>query len=139
MPLNILNMIQLAGAVSSAIMTVFGVVALYFGYKTKLKGGIKNSVREMVGIDLIVQEMKESRICQTEHSESLDKVKDALKCVLRKEIKEICDECLDKEFVTNEELEVIIKHNESYEKLKGNSFIHNLVDRVRELPMGNGD
>jgi len=137
--LNILNVVQLTGAVSSAIIAIFGVIALYFGYKTKLKGGIKNSIREMVGIDLIVQEMKESRICQTEQSESLDKVKDALKCVLRKEIKEICDKCLDKEFVTNEELEVIIKHNESYEQLKGNSFIHSLVARVQKLPMGNGD
>ena len=135
--MHFFDIIQLSGTISSSIMAIFGAVGLYYGYKTKIKGGIRIVVRDMVGVDDILTEIRDSRDLNSEHSESLEKVQDALRCVLRKEIKEICDKCLDKGYVTNEELEILIKHNESYEKLNGNSFIHSLVDRVRLLPMGN--
>ena len=58
---------------------------------------------------------------------------EATKCSLRNDILGIYDRCKDKQEITKYQLESIEYSYVQYKKLKGNSFIDNLVDRVRKF------
>lgn len=55
------------------------------------------------------------------------------KCSLRNDILDIYDRCKDKKQITLYQLESIKSSFEEYEKLKGNSFVKEIVDRVKEF------
>ena len=57
---------------------------------------------------------------------------EATKCGLRNDILEIYDRCKDKEEITKYQLDSIRLSYEQYKKLKGNSFIDNIYDRVKK-------
>jgi hypothetical protein len=135
--MSFFSILDVLGKVASSFMTLLALFTLIFGYKAKLKGGFINLIREIVGI----QEVKEcidkgSQIIKTQ-SETSEKLQGALLCVLRKEIKDICDGCIEKQYITNDELEMLTQEFESYRILDGNSFIHNLVGKVNQLPVKN--
>ena len=56
---------------------------------------------------------------------------EAVKCSLRNDILEIYDRCKDKKEITKYQLEAIEHSYELYKKLKGNSFVENIVKVVR--------
>lgn len=58
---------------------------------------------------------------------------EATKCSLRNDILSIYDRCKDKQEITKYQLESIEYSYIQYKKLKGNSFIDNLVSRVRKF------
>ena len=58
---------------------------------------------------------------------------EATKCSLRNDILSIYDRCKDKQEITKYQLESIEYSYIQYKKLKGNSFIDNLVERVRKF------
>lgn len=55
---------------------------------------------------------------------------EATKCSLRNDILEIYDKCKEKKRITKWELQAIQYSYEQYKKLKGNSFIDELVKKV---------
>lgn len=56
---------------------------------------------------------------------------EATKCSLRNDILDIYDRCKDKKQITHYQLESIKYSSEIYFKLKGNSFVQDIVDRVK--------
>lgn len=61
-------------------------------------------------------------------------------CVLRKSIREMCLECIYKEYMTEEDCENITEASDAYEALGGNSYTHKLVEKAMALPVrGEGD
>ena len=58
---------------------------------------------------------------------------EATKCSLRNDVLEIYDRCKEDKKITKYQLESIEYSYVQYKKLKGNSFIDNLVDRVRKF------
>ena len=58
---------------------------------------------------------------------------EATKCSLRNDILSIYDRCKEKQEITKYQLESIEYSYIQYKKLKGNSFIDNLVERVRKF------
>lgn len=58
---------------------------------------------------------------------------EATKCSLRNDILSIYDRCKEKEEITKYQLESIEYSYKLYKRLKGNSFIENLVSRVRKF------
>lgn len=58
---------------------------------------------------------------------------EATKCSLRNDILSIYDRCKDKQEITKYQLESIEYSYIQYKKLKGNSFIDNLISRVRKF------
>ena len=50
-------------------------------------------------------------------------------------IKNNIEKCLKEESITSEEFESLICMYESYKSLGGNSFVHNLVAKVKALPI----
>lgn len=59
----------------------------------------------------------------------------AIKCVLRRDIIKLCALCREKQSITSKELECLIDANEAYVALKGNSFVHDLVEDAKSLPL----
>ena len=55
------------------------------------------------------------------------------KCSLRNDILDIYDRCKDKKQITLYQLQSIKSSYEEYEKLKGNSFVKDIVDKVKEF------
>lgn len=60
---------------------------------------------------------------------------EATKCSLRNDILEIYDRCKDKKQITHYQLESIKYSSNLYFKLKGNSFIKDIVERVKEFEL----
>lgn len=60
---------------------------------------------------------------------------EATKCSLRNDILEIYDRCKDDKKITHYELESIQHSAELYFKLKGNSFVRDVVERVKQFEL----
>lgn len=59
----------------------------------------------------------------------------SVKCSLRNDILEIYDRCKDKKKITHYQLESIKYSSELYFKLKGNSFVEDIVNRVNDFEL----
>lgn len=60
---------------------------------------------------------------------------EAIKCSLRNDILTIYDRCKDEKKITHYQLEAIHHSAEIYFKLKGNSFVEDVVGRVDEFEL----
>lgn len=60
---------------------------------------------------------------------------EATKCSLRNDILEIYDRCKDKQQITHYQLESIQYSSSLYFKLKGNSFVKDIVSRVSNFEL----
>lgn len=58
-----------------------------------------------------------------------------IKCSLRNDILDIYDRCKDKKKITHYQLQSIKYSSELYFKLGGNSFVKDVVDRVKEFEL----
>lgn len=56
---------------------------------------------------------------------------EGIKCSLRNDILEIWDRCNEKRQITHYQLQSIMYSYELYKKLKGNSFIDEIIERVK--------
>lgn len=57
----------------------------------------------------------------------------AIKCSLRNDILEIWDKCRDKKTITKYQLQAIELSYTEYKKLKGNSFVDDIHERVKKF------
>ena len=57
----------------------------------------------------------------------------AIKCTLRNDILDIYDRCKDRQRITHYQLQSIKYSYDVYKKLKGNSFIDEIVAKVNEF------
>ena len=57
----------------------------------------------------------------------------AIKCSLRNDILEIWDKCRDKKQITKYQLQAIEMSYSEYKKLKGNSFVDEIHERVKSF------
>lgn len=57
---------------------------------------------------------------------------EGIKCSLRNDILEIFDRCKDKQEITHYQLQSIKSSYDVYKKLKGNSFVEDIVKKVNE-------
>lgn len=62
----------------------------------------------------------------------LRSIKKGIKCCLRNDILEIFDRCKDKQEITHYELQSIKFSYDVYKKLKGNSFVGDIVEKVNQ-------
>lgn len=60
---------------------------------------------------------------------------EATKCSLRNDILDIYDRCKTDKKITHYELEAIKHSSEVYFKLKGNSFVQDVVERVKQFEL----
>lgn len=133
--MDFLDMLKIVSTISSSFLTIFAFMGAIITYKAKAKGGIEKMFRDLVGIDRILEELRNSADNLKKQTEVSFKLQKAIVCVLRKDINELCEQCILKGYVTYDELEMITQEFESYVMLDGNSFIHGLVDNVKKLPM----
>lgn len=114
-----MEVLMLFGSISSAVLSVSALVGAVFLWKKRTEGGIQKLVCEITGTNNnIVQHMNA-----------------ALVCIIRENIRRLCRKCLKEESITAEEFESLICMYESYKSLGGNSFVHNLVAKVKALPI----
>ena len=57
------------------------------------------------------------------------------KCTLRNDILDIYDRCKDRKEITRFQLQSIMYSHERYKKLKGNSFVDEIVERVHDFEL----
>ena len=60
---------------------------------------------------------------------------EAMKCSLRNDILDIYDRCKDSKSITHYQLESIKYSFDIYKRLKGNSFVEDIVDRVHSFEL----
>lgn len=60
---------------------------------------------------------------------------EAIKCSLRNDILEIYDRCKDKKEITQYQLHAILYSYSIYKKLKGNSFVEDIIERVKQFTL----
>ena len=60
----------------------------------------------------------------------IQSIKKGIKCTLRNDILDIYDRCKDKQEITRYQLQSIKYSYEVYKKLKGNSFVDDIVKKV---------
>lgn len=60
---------------------------------------------------------------------------EATKCSLRNDILDIYDRCKVDKKITHYELEAIKHSSEVYFKLKGNSFVEDVIDRIKQFEL----
>lgn len=65
----------------------------------------------------------------------LNPIKSATKCVLRKNIDDMCGICIDRDYITRKECEDISEANDAYCGLNGNSYTAAMVKTALSLPM----
>ncbi len=56
-----------------------------------------------------------------------------VKCTLRNDILTIYDMCKDKKKITQYELEAVLLSADLYFKLKGNSFVQTIVEKIKDF------
>jgi hypothetical protein len=132
--MRFVDLVDFLSKISSSFMTVIAFITILVGWKVKIKGGFKVMVRDAVGIDEIKQSLDDNAELIKKQSKSSQNLQSAMTCVLRKEIKDICEKCIENQYITNDELEMLTQEFDSYVKLGGNSFIHDLVDKAKGLP-----
>lgn len=59
-------------------------------------------------------------------------IREGIKCCLRNDIVDIFDRCKDKQEITHYQLKSIKSSYDVYKKLKGNSFVADIVKKVNE-------
>ena len=60
-------------------------------------------------------------------------IRKGIKCTLRNDILDIYDRCKDKKEITHYQLQSIKYSYDVYKKLKGNSFVDDIVKKVNEF------
>ena len=60
---------------------------------------------------------------------------EATKCSLRNDILQIYDSCKDKKIITHYQLQALKYSSEIYFKMGGNSFVKDIVDRVKNFEL----
>jgi hypothetical protein len=126
---SILNFISDAGSLSSALLGVFALAGIF---ASKTKNG-KEWIKNALGIVALSQRLEEHLACDEEVRKQSSLQSKALLSNLRKDLKYMCIDALDKGYVTANELEMITQAYDVYEQLLGNSFIKGLVEKVKML------
>lgn len=60
---------------------------------------------------------------------------DAIKCLLRNDILSIYDKCKDSKTITRYQLQSVHLSYSIYKKLKGNSFIDEIMEEIKDFQM----
>lgn len=63
----------------------------------------------------------------------IQSIKKGIKCTLRNDILDIYDRCKDKQEITHYQLQSIKYSYDIYKKLKGNSFVDEIVQKVDDF------
>lgn len=100
-------------------MSAVALITAIIVWKKKAEGGVESWLREVIGSD----------------PEEIKIIKAILLCMLREDIRKLCDKCIDDGTVSSEELQSLMCMYDNYRALKGNTFVHNLVARVKALPI----
>lgn len=62
-------------------------------------------------------------------------IKKALKCSLRNDILDIYDRCKENKKITHYQLQSINYSYDVYKKLKGNSFVDEILERIKDFEL----
>ena len=62
-------------------------------------------------------------------------INESTKCTLRNDILDIYDRCKDKKQITHYQLQSILYSYDRYKKLKGNSFVAEIIDRIQDFEL----
>lgn len=63
----------------------------------------------------------------------IQSIREGIKCSLRNDILDIYDRCKDKQEITHYQLQSIKYSYDIYKKLKGNSFVDEIVEKVNDF------
>lgn len=63
----------------------------------------------------------------------IQSIRKGMKCTLRNDILDIYDRCKEKRGITHYQLQSIAYSYDVYKKLKGNSFVDDIVEKVKDF------
>ena len=65
----------------------------------------------------------------------VNNINKSTKCTLRNDILDIYDRCKEKNKITHYQLQSIMYSYDRYKKLKGNSFVDEIIERIQEFEL----
>ncbi|MEI6296311.1 MAG: hypothetical protein WCO84_01520 [bacterium] len=145
---SILTFIEHFGDVASSVLVIIAFLGAVALYSKKARGGINHWIQCAAGTEDIkktlenhikqINEVLEKHMDVDVYSKDiLIKTGNALVCVLRSDIKSLCEKCIIAGSIHTDELELLSQAYDSYISLGGNSFIKGLVATVKTLPIKN--
>lgn len=63
----------------------------------------------------------------------IQSIREGIKCSLRNDILDIYDRCKDKQEITHYQLQSIKYSYDAYKKLRGNSFVDDIIDKIKDF------
>lgn len=134
-------MLSTIAGVCGAISTIITLIVLIFkpvrerfvGWisKTSDKDNIHQKIDELTELVKKLSETNESQ------NQQMEKTNKALLSTIRKEIVDIYNSCMKNEHITLYIKDTLNSLYAEYVRLGGNSFVHNLVDELNDLPVKN--
>lgn len=136
-----MNTLTVIAGVCGSISTIIALVILII---KPIRSKFVKWISETSGKDNIYQKIDEltefvKKLNETNEKQNfqIDKTNKALLSTIRKEIVDIYNSCMKNEFLTLYMKDTLNSLYEEYKRLGGNSFVHNLVEELNDLPVRN--
>lgn len=136
-----LNTLTIIAGVCGSISTIIALVVLIVKpirskfvnwiSKTSDKDNIHQKIDELTELVKKLNDTNEAQNLQ------IDKTNKALLSTIRKEIVDIYNTCIENEFITLYMKDTLHSLYDEYVRLGGNSFVHDLVEELNNLPVRN--
>jgi len=115
------------------LVAIMGGVTLIWNFLNKTVKEIKNEFAKPFNAVNARFDEVEKKI-EKKH-ENYRLIVDALLTMQKKSLLDSCEKYINRGYATLHQKEVVMMQYESYNELGGNSFIHELVERVNDLPL----
>jgi hypothetical protein len=125
-----------AGSIASSLLAIFAVLGVFASKTSKGKEWVKGALGIVELTEKLNIHLEGDKITQTKleyYQNQIFLQNEALVASLRKDLKYMCNDALERQWITINELEMITKAYDIYKKLNGNSFIAGLVKKVGYL------
>lgn len=142
---EVVTIVGTLGDLASSLSGIIVLAGTVFAMSRKTRDIFKDKMQEMLGIKDIKAEMVKQTGKLDEHIEKdkkkyekIDNIGKGVECSLRKDIVRLCNACIEAEHITPDDLAALNAAFKSYTALGGNMFVHDYVEKVKDLPIQDG-
>lgn len=135
---EILNLLDTFGGAASSLSGIIVLVGTILTMSKRTRDIVRKKLQDFVGISELKNDFKEHVDSNSSNKEKLEKLEKGMQCTLRKDIVRHCNSCISAEHITPEDLEALNAEFESYTNLGGNMFVHDYVEKAKQLPIKDG-
>lgn len=142
---ELLSLIQTFGGAASSISGIIVLCGTFFALSRKTRDIFKTKLQSALGIDELNKKIDKQSVELENHVnndrakyQKIDNIGRGMECSLRKDIVRLCNACIEAKHITPDDLAALNAAFDSYTALDGNMFVHDYVEKVKDLPIEDG-